>query len=234
VDVSISYAQQCAELPACKDVRPSLGEVNSQVLRGALKRVDLAFSAFFRRCKAGENQGYPRYRSHARYDSQTFKQYGNSFSLSQDGKLLLSKLGQVKLVMHRPLKGRRDFGHCQTHSNGQVVRLDLHEMSAKQAQLLLAGMAGLFAAAHPLAACKIEGIAADPSAIVELLVKEKLMLNPKEGQKGIAPLALMRNPQKHIHYGYGLVGAEREVDLLPAREQVLERLEKAGFLSRSR
>ena len=32
---------------------------------------------------------------------------------------------QVKLDMHRPLKGMRYFGHRQTHSNGQVVRLDL-------------------------------------------------------------------------------------------------------------
>ena len=144
--------------------------------------------------------------------------------------------------------------------------VDLHEMSAKQAQLLLkemwpvaqalgtryapvgierngkrvsdalpplafAEMAGLLAAAHPLAACKIEGIAADPSAIVELLVKEKLMLNPKEGQKGLAPLALMHDPHNKIHYGYGLFGAEREEDLGPSKEQVLERLAKAGFLS---
>jgi putative transposase len=67
--------------------------------------VDLAFAAFFRRCAAGEKPGYPRYRSRLRYNSLTFKQYGNSFSLSEDGKLVLSKLGHVKLVMHRPLRG---------------------------------------------------------------------------------------------------------------------------------
>jgi putative transposase len=102
---SISYEQQCAELPACKAVRPELAEVHSQVLQDTLKRVDLAFAAFFRRCKAGEKPGYPRYRSRARYHSLTFKQYGTSFSCSQDGKLVLSKLGLVKMVMHRPLKG---------------------------------------------------------------------------------------------------------------------------------
>jgi hypothetical protein len=36
-------------------------------------------------------------------------------------------------------------------------------------------MAGLFAATHPLAASKIEGIAANPSAIVKLLMNEMLM-----------------------------------------------------------
>jgi putative transposase len=57
--VSLGYAQQCAELPACKEVRPELAAVNSQVLQNVLKRVDLAFAAFFRRVQAGEQAGYP-------------------------------------------------------------------------------------------------------------------------------------------------------------------------------
>ncbi len=107
--VSLGFAHQCAELPACKQVRPELAEVNAQVVQDAVKRVDLAFAAFFRRCEAGEQPGYPRFRSRFRYDSLTFKQFGNSFSLTsegkQKGKLMLSKLGQVKIVMHRPLQG---------------------------------------------------------------------------------------------------------------------------------
>jgi putative transposase len=102
---SLGYAQQCAELPTGKEVRPELAQVHSQVLQDVLKRVDLAFAAFFHRCAAGGAPGYPRYRSLLRYDSLTFKQYGNSFSFSQEGKLVLAKIGHVKLVMHRPLKG---------------------------------------------------------------------------------------------------------------------------------
>ena len=108
--VSLGFAHQCAELPACKQVRPELAQVNSQVVQDVLKRVDLAFAAFFRRCQASEQAGYPRFRSRFRYDSLTFKQYGNSFSLTregkQKGKLILSKIGHVKMVMHRPLQGK--------------------------------------------------------------------------------------------------------------------------------
>lgn len=107
--VSLSYSQQCAELPGCKQVRPELFQVNSQVVQDAVKRVDLAFAAFFRRCEAGEKPGYPRFRSRFRYDSLTFKQFGNSFSLTSEGKhkgkLILSKIGHVKMVMHRHLSG---------------------------------------------------------------------------------------------------------------------------------
>jgi len=109
VGKQLGYSHQCTELPECKAVRPELAEVNSQVLQDALKRVDRAFENFFRRLKEGQPSGYPRFRSRFRYDSLTFKQYGNSFSLKsgpkQKGTLSLSKIGQIKMVMHRPIKG---------------------------------------------------------------------------------------------------------------------------------
>jgi putative transposase len=107
--ISIGYAHQCSELPACKEVRPDLAEVNSQVLQDVLKRVDRAFDGFFRRVREGQQPGYPRFRSRLRYTSLTFKQYQNSFDvregLDQEGRLILSKLGHIKMVMHRPLIG---------------------------------------------------------------------------------------------------------------------------------
>jgi putative transposase len=69
--VTLSYAHQCAELPNCKEVRPELAEVNSQVLQDVLKRVDLAIDGFFRRVRDGQQPGYPRFRSRLRYHSLT-------------------------------------------------------------------------------------------------------------------------------------------------------------------
>ncbi len=113
--ISLGFAHQCAELPACKDVYPELAQVNAQVLQNVVKRVDLAFQAFFRGCKTGEQIGYPRFKSRYRYHSLTFPQYAapgkqGCFSLLKEsnhkGKLILSKIGHVKLVMHRPIQGR--------------------------------------------------------------------------------------------------------------------------------
>ena len=39
-------------------------------------RIDLAFKAFFRRVKAKEKPGYPRFRGAGRYDSFTYPQSG--------------------------------------------------------------------------------------------------------------------------------------------------------------
>jgi putative transposase len=57
--VSLSYEDQCRELPGCKVVRPELAEVPSQVLQNVVKRVDLAFDAFFLRLAKGEPRAIP-------------------------------------------------------------------------------------------------------------------------------------------------------------------------------
>ena len=59
-----------------KQEHMELQNVHSQVLQNVQERVDLAFQAFFRRVKAGEKPGYPRFRGYGRYDSFTFKQSG--------------------------------------------------------------------------------------------------------------------------------------------------------------
>ncbi len=89
-------------LTGWKREHPELVGVHSQVLQNVQERVDLAFKAFFRRVKAGEKPGYPRFRGMGRYDSFTFKQFG--FKLHDNG-LLLSKIGVIKIILHRPIEG---------------------------------------------------------------------------------------------------------------------------------
>lgn len=90
-------------LPEWKRKRPSLQMVYSQVLQNVQTRVDLAFKAFFRRVKAGEKPGYPRFRGQGRYDSFTYPQFG--FALDGN-RLKLSKIGAIKIRLHRPIEGK--------------------------------------------------------------------------------------------------------------------------------
>jgi putative transposase len=101
---SLSYHAQATTLPSLKQGRPALSSVHSQVLQNVAVRIDLAFKAFFRRCKAGAEPGYPRFRGRGRYDSMTFPQYGNGCQMT-DGMLKLSKVGALRVVQHRPLEG---------------------------------------------------------------------------------------------------------------------------------
>jgi putative transposase len=102
--VSITAAVQSAQLPAIKDVRPEYRDVHSQVLQDVLTRLDRAFAAFFRRVKSGEKPGHPRFQGANRYNSFTYKQFGNGATLD-NGFLVLSKIGRVAVRWSRPLEG---------------------------------------------------------------------------------------------------------------------------------
>jgi putative transposase len=60
--VSLSHYGQQNTLPFLKKIRPSLETVYSQTLQNVAVRIDLAFQAFFRRVKTGEDPGYPRFK----------------------------------------------------------------------------------------------------------------------------------------------------------------------------
>jgi putative transposase len=103
--VSLSWYETKAMLPAWKKTRPSLKLAHSQVLQNVTQRVDLAFQAFFRRCSEGADApGYPRFKGFGRYDSITYPQYGNGVEIRSND-LVVSRIGRVKVVWHRPVEG---------------------------------------------------------------------------------------------------------------------------------
>ena len=110
---SPDWVAQTNALPAWKKNHPELCEVYSQVLQNVSKRVDLAFQAFFRRVREGDDpgvgrlhpvrNGYPRLKGKGQYDSITYP--GSGFGFYQ-GKLRLSKIGDLAINLHRPIDGR--------------------------------------------------------------------------------------------------------------------------------
>lgn len=100
---SVSYYDTKRMLPIWKTERPFLSRVYSQVLQNVTERVEFAFQAFFRRVKSGEKEvGYPRFKGYGNYDSFTYVQSG--FKLD-DNALVLSKIGNIKIKLHRPIVG---------------------------------------------------------------------------------------------------------------------------------
>lgn len=102
---SLSYAVQCRDLT---DVRAhGLGpeSMNCHAMRDPLRRVDRAFNAFFRRLRAGQKPGYPRFRSRRRYDSLT---WDSGWSL-KNGKLALQGIGHLRVLWHRSLPGEAEL-----------------------------------------------------------------------------------------------------------------------------
>ena len=96
--IGVNYNQQAGQLKYL-----NLG-VYSQVAQDVLRRLDKAFQNFFRRVKNGETPGYPRFKGYNRYDSFTYPQSG--FKILEDGRLKLSKIGVIRMFMHREIEGK--------------------------------------------------------------------------------------------------------------------------------
>ena len=113
------YDQQ-AILPGLKAGRPALAQVNAQVLQNVAVRIDLAFHAFFRRVKAGETPGYPRFRGKGRYASITYPQAPSGCKLDAEAKRLrLHGVGEVKILLHRPVEGAPKTAAISRSSTGK-------------------------------------------------------------------------------------------------------------------
>ena len=100
--ISRTYEDQASMLTVEKKNGNFKG-IFSQVLQDVLRRLDKSFKAFFRRIKAGEEPGYPRFKGRGWYKSFTYPQAG--FKL-EGSKLTLSKIGSIRTFKHREVEGK--------------------------------------------------------------------------------------------------------------------------------
>jgi len=95
---SVSLYAQFRELTEVRAANMGPTEMSCSAMRDPLRRLDRAFTAFYRRVEAGTKPGYPRFRSARRYDSLTWSGFGVRAS-----RLVLQGIGHVKVKWHRPL-----------------------------------------------------------------------------------------------------------------------------------
>ncbi|PKP53790.1 MAG: transposase [Bacteroidetes bacterium HGW-Bacteroidetes-1] len=100
----ISCFDQTAKLTELKKEFPFLKNAYSQSLQQIVIKLDLSFKSFFRRIQNGETPGYPRFKGCYRLSSIYFTQFGKGCKIA-NGKLAVSKIGDIKLVYHRELIG---------------------------------------------------------------------------------------------------------------------------------
>lgn len=109
--VTRGFADQCRDLTLYRASKPAWQSVHTHALQGALKRLDLAFMHFFRRCKSGEKPGFPRFKSKDWFSGFGYKEHGNGWRLEPAGKAVkLAGVGRVKLRGH----ARFDLDHPTT------------------------------------------------------------------------------------------------------------------------
>lgn len=101
---TIGKTAQLRKVKVEKDTSPYAADVHSHVLQVVVADLDKAFQAFFRRVKAGEKPGYPRFKGQNRWRGFGFKELGNGFKI--DGRRLkLSGIGRIAVRWHREIEG---------------------------------------------------------------------------------------------------------------------------------
>jgi putative transposase len=101
--ISLNYYDQASQLKEIKETNPEYKDVHSQVCQDVLKRLEKSFQSFFRRVKAGQKAGFPRFKGKNFFDSFCYTQ--SSFSVLGN-KLTLSKIGKVKIKLSREIQGK--------------------------------------------------------------------------------------------------------------------------------
>lgn len=100
---SLRYADQANELKAVRLADERLAGFSYSAEQQVLRRLDKSFKAFFRRCKAGEKPGFPRFRAAARYHSAEFR-VGDGLTLRKSGRVgVVGIPGEIKCKWHRAL-----------------------------------------------------------------------------------------------------------------------------------
>lgn len=97
---SITYRNQQDQITELrKDKR--FTRIACDIQRDPLRRVDLAFKGFFRRVKAKQKAGFPRFRARARYDSFAF-----SLPVCRERSIKIPNLGDIRARGGRPVSGK--------------------------------------------------------------------------------------------------------------------------------
>jgi putative transposase len=92
-------------LPDKKKKNPELKSVYADTLQNIGLKLDKAFQSFFRRVKQGQKPGYPRFKGYGRVNSLHFPRWGSGVKFTNSGRLKLSKVGDLKIIIHRDIQG---------------------------------------------------------------------------------------------------------------------------------
>nr|WP_240724272.1 transposase [Frankia sp. B2] len=109
---TVRYGGQSAQLKDIRGFDADQARWSFSSQQATLRRLNLAFAAFFRRVKAGETPGYPRFKGAGWFDTVTWPANGDGClwdSQPENPKTMFVRLqgvGHVKVHQHRPVAGR--------------------------------------------------------------------------------------------------------------------------------
>lgn len=119
---SLTYYDQRNYFCALRKQQPdTLGLLPAHTVDAMMRRLQRSFDAFFRRIKAGERPGYPRFKGRNRFHSIEY-QNGNGFKFTPGGNrkaiVRIANAGEIRVKYHRPLPDNAIIKHAIVKRNG--------------------------------------------------------------------------------------------------------------------
>ncbi|GAA2107484.1 RNA-guided endonuclease InsQ/TnpB family protein [Actinomadura alba] len=135
--VSVRYGDQSAELKHIRADDPGgQGHWSFSSQQATLRRLDIAFAAFFRRVKAGRKPGYPRFKGRGWFDTVTWPKDGDgcrwdSTPCDRLTRIRLQGVGHVRVHRHRAVRGRVKTISVKRETNRWYVILSCDDVPAE-------------------------------------------------------------------------------------------------------
>lgn len=131
--ISIDYYDQANQLKAIREFDEDAAWLNYSSIQQTLRRLDKAFAAFFRRMKAGEQPGFPRFKSRKCFTTVEYR-YGDGVRLvRREGKtrLHVQNVGDLKVKWHRAIPAAANlkcaYLKCENGKWYVIVSLELSD-----------------------------------------------------------------------------------------------------------
>jgi putative transposase len=103
----VSNGDQSAQLKDIRQIRPDVAVWSFSSQQATLRRLNRAFTGFFRRVKAGDTPGYPRFKPAHRFDSVEWPKDGDGCRWHPDTRrVYLQGIGQLNVTVHRQVQGK--------------------------------------------------------------------------------------------------------------------------------
>lgn len=128
--VYISYYDQSKSLTKLRQELPEYAGINCNASKETLRRLDKCFKAFFRRVKAGQTPGFPRFKSRDRFPGFGFSTHGDGYRFTpgdgwRHGRLRLQGIGEVAARGGTRTPGRVVSADIQRKANGWFLSVVL-------------------------------------------------------------------------------------------------------------
>ena len=172
-----SYGAQWIHFRDMRRENPeTLGQVNASSLQHLLRRLDKSFAAFFRRLKAGEKPGFPRFKNRHRFKSIEYS-YGDGCKLRQDEhgrkSFYVQNVGEMRMCYHRAIPVEAEIKHAVIKRVGErwyiCLMLELPDTGEKRTPI--GNQVGIDVGLKSLAALSTGELIENPRWLRESLAK---------------------------------------------------------------